>query len=159
MNRKARDYFVFSVAVILFVTAATKIFSATGSAEALGHPDPFIPLPNRLVFYLVGGIELFVSGFLLVKHENQRTKLLLIAWLSTNCLVYRIGLWWMGAPNFCDCLGSLNEKLFISPRTLNYVMLVVLAWMIAGSYLLLISDWLSCRKDSGSSTQSGRVKA
>jgi hypothetical protein len=141
MIRKIQGFFIFSVAVILFVTAAAKIYSATGTADALGDSDPLIPLSNRLVFYLVGGLELLISAFLLVKDGSQTLKLSLIAWLGTNYLVYRAGLLWMGLPNFCDCLGNLNEKLSISPVILNHVMLSALVWLMAGSYSLLVIDW------------------
>ena len=30
----------------------------------------------------------------------------LLVWLSTNFLVYRIGLWWMGWKEPCGCLGN-----------------------------------------------------
>jgi hypothetical protein len=155
MSRKIQGFFIFSAAVILFVTAAAKIYGATGTAEALGNSDPLIPLSNRQVFYLVGGIELFISAFLLVKDESQGLKLSVIAWLATNYLVYRAGLWWMGMPNFCDCLGNLNEKLFISPRILNHSMLALLVWLVVGSYLLLILDWLGHRELSKTGAPSG----
>lgn len=148
MNRKIQDNFIYSAVVILFVTAAAKIFSATGTVQALSYPDPLLPLPHRQVFYMVGGIELIISAFLLMKNEGQRIKLTLIAWLATNFLIYRAGLWWSSAPNLCDCLGNLNEKLPISPRTINFVMLAVLVWLLLGSYLLLILDHFGHRMAS-----------
>jgi glucose dehydrogenase len=163
MNKKIQDGFIYSVAVILFVTAAAKIFSAAGTAEVLSYPDPLVHLPNRQVFYMMGGMELIISAFLLMKTEGQRIKLALIAWLATVFLAYRAGLWWQGDPNLCDCLGNLNEKLPISPRTTNCVMLAVLAWLLAGSYLLLIVEplWsrLASRARPAPSPNDGGVKA
>ena len=155
MNRKFQNNFIYSAAVIFFVTAAAKIFSATGTAQALSYPDQLVPLTNRQAFYMAGGVELIISAFLLMKSEGQKIKLCLIAWFATNLLVYRAGLWWEGAPNLCDCLGSLNEKLPISPRTVNYVMLAALAWLLLGSCLLLIFDRFGCQTISNTKPVSG----
>jgi hypothetical protein len=143
MNRKIQDSFIYSVAVILFVTASAKIFTATSKAQALRYPDWLFTLSNRNLFYVTGGIELAISVFLLMKNGGQRIKLALIAWLSTLFLAYRAGFWWQGVPNLCDCLGNLNQKLPVSPRTVNFVMLAVLIWLFVGSYLLLIVDIFS----------------
>lgn len=148
MNRKAEDYFIFSVAVMLFVAAVAKIYSATGGAEALGNLDPLIPLSNRHLFYLAGGFELCFSAFLLIKPDGQKVKLIAIAWLGTNYLLYRLVLWWLGQPVYCDCLASFNENLPLSPRIIYPIMLAWLAWFMAGSCLLLVLDWLEQRKAS-----------
>jgi hypothetical protein len=140
MNDRMRDGFIFSVAIILFITAAAKLFSAPGTAVALDSMDPILPLSNRWLFYLAGGIELLISGFLLIKTRGHRIKLTLIAWLATDYLVYRAGLWWSGSPNLCDCLGDLNDRLSISPRILNRFTLAALIWLSAGSGLFLIRD-------------------
>ena len=93
MNKRIQNNFIYSAAIIFFVTAAAKIFSATGTAQALSYPDQFISLTNRQIFYTMGGVELVISAFLLMKNEGQKIKLCLIAWLATNFLVYRAGLW------------------------------------------------------------------
>lgn len=152
MNKKVWDCYFFSVAVILFVTAVAKIFSATGSADALQKPDPGIPLSNRQVFYLVSALELALSAFLLLRQGNQMLKASLIAWLSTNYLAYRAVLWWTGAPIFCDCLGNLNDKFFISPQIINLVMLALLAWLMAGSCVFLSLEWFRRWRDSSFKT-------
>jgi hypothetical protein len=146
MGGKIQQYFIFSVAVILFITATAKIVSATGTAEALSHPDPLIPLSNRQVFYMTGGIEIIISAFLLMKRDAQGIKLSLIAWLATTFLVYRAGLWWAGAPNLCDCLGNINAEVSISPQTIHYITLILLAWLLMGSGLLLIFNWFGRRR-------------
>ena len=64
----------------------------------------------------------------------------LIAWLATNFLAYRIILWWMGAPNLCNCLGSLNQYLPVSPRVLNIAAFTALGWLLVGSYGLMIIE-------------------
>ena len=138
MIKALQTNFIYSVAVILFITAAAKLFATTGTGQALNYPDPILPLANRQMFFLMAGIELIVSAFLLVKNDGRLLKLALIACLATNLLGYRAGLWWEGAPDLCNCLGNLNDRLSISTRTLNFIMGAVLAWLLGGSYLLII---------------------
>jgi len=148
MNPRRQDQFLYSVAVLLFITAVAKLYSATGTARALDYPDALLPLTNRHVFNLVGALELGLSAFLLMKSGQQSLKLWLLLWLAVNFLVYRAGLWSQGSPALCDCLGNLNEKLPLSPRLINAVMLVVLAWFGAGSALLLGLDYFSRRRSA-----------
>jgi hypothetical protein len=142
MTRKIHDGFIFSAGVILFATAVAKLYSAGGTAQVLTYLDPIIPASNRQVFYISGLLELAISAFLLLKNGGQKTKLLVIAWLATTFLLYRVGLAWEHAPNLCDCLGNLSDTLPISPRIINPVMLAVLGWLFFGSYSLIIVDYL-----------------
>jgi hypothetical protein len=138
MNTKIHAYFVFSSAVILFVTGAAKLFSALGAAQALDQPDSLLSLSHRHIFMIMGGLELGLSAFLLMS-RNPKMQLALVAWLATNLLVYRIGLWWISAPDLCNCLGNLNQYLPVSPRILNVAALTALGWLLVGSYTLMIT--------------------
>jgi hypothetical protein len=73
--------------------------------------------------------------------RSLNLKLALVAWLATNFLSYRIGLWWMSAPNLCNCLGNLNQYLSVSPRVLNAAGFAALGWMLIGSYALMLAEW------------------
>jgi hypothetical protein len=71
----------------------------------------------------------------------QTLALGLVAWMSTNFLVYRLGLWWMNWKKPCSCLGNLTDALHISPQTADNIMKVLLAYLLIGSYGLLIWQW------------------
>jgi len=90
----------------------------------------------------MGGLELLASAFLLLKNGGQGVKLNLIAWLATTLFLYRVGRLWMDAPNLGDCLANLNDQIPVSPRINTWVMLAVLAWLLLGSYGLIILDGL-----------------
>src|ERR1051325_1698424 len=141
MNQKIQERFLQSAAVILFVTAIAKLLSAAGSSVELEHHDPILVLTNRHVFILVAIIELALSAFLLIS-RHRLLGLLLVAWLATNFLVYRAGLHSVGAPAFCNCIGSYN-RISLSPFALNLLLLVALGWLLAGSYAGLILEWLA----------------
>ena len=137
MIKRIQSFFIYSAAIILFIAAAAKLLSATGSAQALDASDSVLYLSHRHIFLLAGGLELVMSAFLLMSRK-AKTQLALIAWLAANFLVYRIGLWWMGAPNLCNCLGNLDDYLPISPEVLNATALASLTWLLIGSWTFLI---------------------
>jgi hypothetical protein len=149
MNKKAQERFIYSAAIIFFVTATAKLLSTRSTALALDVHDPILLLTHRHVFYLIGGIELGLSAFLLMG-QNQRMKLALTAWLATNFLVYRIGLWWGDEPNLCNCLGNLAGYVPLSPWVVNAAAFAALSWLVIGSYLFLLLDWLHGRRKASS---------
>jgi hypothetical protein len=140
----ARPPHVFSksAGIILCATGLAKIVSATGTARALDVADPFLGLHLRYVMLFSGLIELLISFFCLFT-PRYRLCLDAVAWLATNCLVYRLGLWLIGWHRPCNCMGSLTEVLRISPVTADWVMRVLLAYLLCGSYLFLYLDWKS----------------
>jgi len=149
MNKKIQERFIYSAAIIFFVTATAKLLSTRSTALALEIHDPILFLTHRHVFYLMGGIELVLSAFILMG-QNQRMKLALTAWLATNFLVYRIGLWWYGEPNLCNCLGNLADYLPLSPWAVNVAAFAALSWLIIGCYLFLLLNWLHGRRKASS---------
>lgn len=145
MSRRVEEYFLYSAAVILFFTAMVELSGAIGAAQILDEPDPLLLLSNRLVLALVGVLELLLSAYLLLGQYGW-AKPGLTAWLATNLLVYRLGVWRAGAPNFSDCVGNFNEWLPVSPRILHVIMVAALGFLIIGSYTFLIMNWSSNRK-------------
>ena len=143
--RNIREYFILSVAIILFVTAAARLLGATSSAHILARLDPMLFISKREVFRLAAVMELSVSAYLLTG-RNHKMKLALIAGLSAFDLIYRVVLQLIGAPNLFSCLGNLTELIPISPRILDRLTVAMLGWMLIGSYTLLIVEWFGyCR--------------
>ncbi len=139
MNRKVGEYYIYLAAVALFFMAMVELSGAISAAQMLDKPDPLLPLSNRLVLLLVGVVELLLSAYLLLGKYGW-AKPGLTAWLATDLLVYRLGLWRAGAPNFGDCVGNFNGWLSISPRVLHVIMVAALGFLIIGSYTFLIMD-------------------
>jgi hypothetical protein len=55
--------------------------------------------------------------------------------------MYRLGLWWMDWKKPCSCLGNLTDALHISPQTADNITKVLLAYLLIGSYGLLLWQW------------------
>jgi hypothetical protein len=129
----------------LVLTGLAKAFSAIGAARALDTADPLIGIPFRQLMLLVGLVELFIAFFCLFT-DKRRLSLLAVAWISTNFLVYRLGLWFIGWHRPCGCMGSLSDMLHLSPRAADNIMMGVLAYLLIGSYALLFAQWRAARR-------------
>ena len=140
MRKHLTTLFIYSAGAILFLTATAKIMSAGGSARALNLADPILMLSNRHVLLIVGVVELAIAGVALFG-KNRFLQLALVAWLSSNFLIYRIGLWWMGYKKPCGCLGTITDALGISPKDLESIMKGTLAFLLVGSFVCLLWHW------------------
>ena len=138
MARQA--WFVKSAGVLLAVTGPAKALSAVGSARALEAADPLTGMPFRQLLLLVGLAELLIAFFCLFT-ERWRFSLLAVACISTDFLLYRLGLWFIGWHRPCGCMGSLTDMLHISPRAADVIMKLVLAYLLLGSYGGLLWKW------------------
>lgn len=122
------------------MTGLAKVISAIGHARVLDAPDPLFGIPLRLVLLLVGQAELFIAFFCLFT-KLRNFSLLAVAWVSSNFLVYRLGLWFIDWHQPCGCLGNLTDLLHISPRLADNTMKVMLAYLLVGSYAILLWEW------------------
>jgi hypothetical protein len=139
--------FIHSSGVLLLITAIAKIISATGGARVMLIPDPIIGISYRYLLIMVGLAELMVAIILLFG-QRVNLKIILLAWLSTNILVYRIGLIWVGFKKPCGCLGTLTDALHISPTVADSIMKIVLAYLLIGSYAALFMLWWQRKRAS-----------
>jgi hypothetical protein len=121
---------------LLLITGAAKLWSAFGSAKLLAIADPIVGIQFRYLLLAVGAAEAAVAFVCLFTHKTHLATLL-VAWLSTGFLLYRLGLWWIKWESPCACLGRLTNALPISPQWADNIMKVVLAYLLVGSYVLL----------------------
>jgi len=142
-------WFVMSAGAVLAITGLAKAFSAIGPTRALDTADPLIGIPFRQLLLLVGLVELLIAFFCLFS-DKRRFSLLAVAWVSTNFLVYRLGLWFIGWHKPCGCMGTLAGVLHLPDQAADNIMKGVLAFLLIGSYLLLLSQWRQSRPSAGS---------
>ncbi|MBP7826871.1 MAG: hypothetical protein KA236_10015 [Verrucomicrobia bacterium] len=109
-GQSVRNWFVLGAGAVLALTGIAKIWSAFGSVKLLAVADPIAGIPFRWLLLEVGVLELVIAGVCFF-NRNRRLATLLVAWLATNFLVYRLGLWWMGWHRPCGCMGSLLSAL------------------------------------------------
>ena len=124
----------------LALTGLGKALSAIGPARALDQVDPVVGVPFRQLLLLVALAELLVAFFCLFT-DKRRFSVLVVAWISTNFLVYRLGLWFIGWHHPCACMGSLAGVLHLSDQAADNIMKGVLAYLLIGSYGILLWEW------------------
>ena len=73
--------------------------------------------------------------------DRRQLILLAFAWLATNFLVYRLGLWFIGWHRPCACMGSLAGILHLSDQAADNIMKGLLAYLLVGSYGMLLWEW------------------
>lgn len=128
--------FVLSAGIVLVVTGVAKIWSGLGNSKLLAITDPVIGLTFGQLMFAVGTVEIVIA-LVCFFTKRQTLALGLVAWLSTNFVVYRVGLWWIGWQKPCSCLGNLTDALHISPQVADNIIKAVLACLLIGSYGLL----------------------
>jgi hypothetical protein len=84
--------------------------------------------------------ELLIAFCCLFTPKRQ-LSLLAIAWISTGFLLYRLGLWYIGWHHPCGCMGSFAGILHLSDRAADNIMKGVLAYLLIGSYGILLWKW------------------
>ena len=123
-------------AAILTLSAVLKLVSATRNAGILLQMDPIFPLTNRAMFVLIGLVEMIVVG-VLFSGKSQKLKLILVAGLSTNFLLYRLGLVWMGRTHSCPCFGNAADWLHLPAKRLELITKIALGSLLVVSYAAL----------------------
>lgn len=134
------NWFNLSAGVILFITGAAKIVSASGRATILQWLDPIFGIQYNHLMYVAGILELFVACISFF----CRSKVLgsvATTWLATCLLIYRVGLWWIGWKRPCHCLGDFTDALHIPPQAADSAMKIILAYLLIGGYGIMLHQW------------------
>ena len=135
--------FFFSSGGLLLATASAKLVSSSGNSHILENQDPLLFISFRQLFLAVGTIEIMVAAVCFSGRTRLQARL--VAWLATNILIYRLGLYWIGYQP-CHCLGNLTDALHVPPQTADLVMKIILAYLLLGSYATLFWLWRHPRR-------------
>jgi hypothetical protein len=135
-----RKWFILTSGVILAITGVAKIWTGLGNSKFLTVVDPILGIKFGQLMLVVGLTEIVIA-LVCFFSKRQTLALGLVAWMSTNFVVYRLGLWWMNWKSPCGCLGNLTDALHISPQFADNIMKVLLGYLLLGSFGLLICQW------------------
>jgi hypothetical protein len=143
---------VLTAGAILAITGIAKIWSGLGNSKLLAVVDPIIGIKFGQLMLAVGAAEIAIA-LVCFFSKRQTLALGLVAWMSTNFVLYRLGLWWMNWKSPCGCLGNLTDALHISPVVADNIMKVLLTYLLIGSYGLLMWQWKQrCTKTATETT-------
>jgi hypothetical protein len=127
-----------TAALLLMLTAAAKILAASSEAGILGQADPLFGLLSmRQSMLLAAALEITVVVHVLRTPDILR-KAVLLLWIGSVFLVYRIGLWWVGFEGSCRCLGNLGDVFGISAETADWIAKGILGYLLVGSAAILL---------------------
>ena len=124
---------------LLVITAAAKLVSSFGSARVLNHFDPVFLIPFRHLLQIAAVSEIIVASICFWGKSRQLQSGAL-AILSTNFVLYRFSLYFLGFHELCPCVGNLSDMLPISPQATDDVMKIILLFLFVGSYGVLFSS-------------------
>ncbi len=99
---------------MLLLTGAAKVWSASGNSKFLSLVNPIIGIKFGHLFLMVGMVEIAIA-LICFFGKRQSLALGLVAWLSTNFVVYRLGPWWLHWNNHAVVLAT-SRTLSISLR-------------------------------------------
>jgi hypothetical protein len=136
--KKFETQFRWSAIIVLSVTALAKLISSTGQAQLLALPDPLFGLAHRDMLIGAGLLEIGIVVALLAR-IHPRIKHLLLLWLSTCFLIYRISFRLINPGKPCPCLGSLTEKLPLSQSAIDTLLVGIVLFLLFGSLSMLLT--------------------
>src|SRR5689334_2593280 len=85
--------FVPITGAILTLTGVAKIWGGLGDSKLLAVVDPIVGIRFGHLMLAVGLAEIVIAVVCFLS-KRQMLPLCLVAWVSSNFLVYRLGLWW-----------------------------------------------------------------
>jgi len=124
----------------LLMTALAKFVSGNGTAQVLQVSDPIFGIPFNNMLRLVGGFELIAAGICLF-YKRTALQAVLIAWLATSFLAYRLALLRIDYHGPCGCLGNLTGAIHMPAETAGLVLKIILIYLLIGSYACLFYCW------------------
>lgn len=131
-----RRGFLIAAGVILGITGFAKLFTVTGETTLLAVSDPIFGMPFGTLMVIVGLVELVIAGFCLFSSLNTLSTLM-VAWIASVFLAYRMGLRVVDWQRPCGCLGNLTDVLGMSPQAAEWLSVGLLGFLLIGSYTFL----------------------
>lgn len=139
MNGSIFRVFIRSTGVLLLLTAAAKIYSATGTARILTATDPLIHLKYHTIMISVGLLEFAIALYLFFG-RNAGLKPWLVLWLSSNFMMYRFANDLLHIK-LCPCLGTIGDLLHIPKQIMDFSLLAMVLYLFFGSTYFLLRAW------------------
>ncbi len=108
--RKLSGALLLTVALSLFLVIWTTPFYIVLPS------DPIFSLPQRFLFWLIGGLALAVSLICLFD-EHPTRQMFVLAWLATVFIDYQIGAYCVGCRSLAGYLGGFSHTFGISANS------------------------------------------
>lgn len=94
------------MAAVLLVAAGLKTMSLVFPTRWLDQPNAIFPFTERWVLVFAVAVDIGVAFALLSRKSDYKTKLVIGGWLLGVFALYRGGLYLLGNPKHCGCVGD-----------------------------------------------------
>lgn len=145
-------YFYSSVAVLLLITGAIKAAGIAHGFRGMKAANSVIPFFSNLQIIFLSAVIEFAAGCVLILAHDFYLRRLVVYWMASLFLAYRLGLVIVGDYSGCGCLRGLSVLLDSNKGLENVVAVSILAYMLAGN---MVFHFLNYLKESA--TRSRRV--
>ncbi len=116
------------------------VINGTSPNDYVLPHDPIFFIPLNDLFWIIGGIAA-VTALVCLFSKRPALPIFLLVWLTTNFLVYQIGLFCKGCHSLTGFLGGFSSTFGISAKTANDLANVIFAYLLMGSYSSLFWLW------------------
>jgi DNA-directed RNA polymerase subunit RPC12/RpoP len=131
---KPTDLFQTSAgALLLAMASALFLINITSPVDLITPHDPILGLSTKILFWTVGGIAFSIALDCLFGNRLFR-PMLLLAWLVTSFLVYRIGLVSLGSHGLTGFLNGFSDAFGIPAKIASGLVQTIWGYLFAGSY-------------------------
>lgn len=146
VSRNGRRFLV-AAGIILAVTGLAKLFTVTGDTTLLRVSDPIFGVEFRYLIAMVGLTELVIAGFCFFTRWDALSTVM-VAWISSGFMLYRVGIRSADWQRPCGCLGNLTDVLRIPSQIAEWISIGLLAILLVGSYCALCEGIRSKRYET-----------
>lgn len=94
------------MAGVLLLTAGLKTMSLVFPTAWLNQYNAVFPITERWVLILAVTVDIGVAAVLLSPKFDDAIKRIVGGWLLGMFTLYRLGLYWLGNPEHCGCVGN-----------------------------------------------------
>src|ERR1035437_4880545 len=135
-----------AAALLLAMASALFLINLTGPVHLVQPHDPIFAISLRYLFWIIGGIAV-LAAWLCLFSERPALPTAWVAWLATNFLIYRIGLYWNGCHDLTGFLGSFSYAFGIPAKAANMMADLAFAYLLMGSCAALLWQWRRSSKN------------
>jgi hypothetical protein len=140
MEPKWIEPIIYSGGGILLAAAAIRFVIAAGESPLMAMPEPMLGIPLRYAVLTVGGLELLIALICLFGRQIA-FQVACLAWLSTDFIVYRIGLLLTHSHPQTTCIGSLTDPLHLASGAMGLLVALMPFCLLVGSYVAFTCLW------------------
>jgi DNA-directed RNA polymerase subunit RPC12/RpoP len=141
MQRLIQLYNRSAGALLLALAAALFVVNLSRPSDFVSVRDPIAGLPSTLCFWVLGLIALRM-GLNCLFGGQTRPQLMLILWLSTSLIIYRVGMHFLGATaGMKGYLGEMAGAFGVSSGAMASWLTIAVGCLAIGSLAAITMVW------------------